>query len=371
MSGELACFLSPDNGVLAHVRYIDIYRSSGIAEFDPISDFGLAVKLIIGALPRNCLLGIRFGLKIDMFTLLSLLQSQQSLEAIEPRKIVSNDNSSLDLSLATHGSWVTPTLHNVRKLRVPIDDSDNDKNAHKNSAYLLKDTPNLRSLCLKGAYPIASLLDHTNEHDAFGGPYPDGAVVPTLQLDDLVLQWLDLSPSLASLLACINFSGLRELKVDECRNIAAFLNALVAEVPQATMLRKLKIAVHRRPAPSQGDIQAMEAVVFSAPSLEWVWLDVGRGRALNVSCLAGHGKSLRNLTLMACSKSQQPPHYTSSELDKLLNQAPNLETLAIDLCPVSLGHALLLGAKFKLPAQDGDESTLSEFTALMVCSLPP
>ena len=356
LPGDLASLLSADNRVLAHVRIIDIYTEmKGDVDFDPNSEFGLVVRLIIGALTKNCLTGIIIGIRIKMSIVLSLLQNQQSLEVLWLRTIIPDQGTALNMSLATHGSWVTRTLQNIRKLRIPI--SVENTHAYENSEYLLKNTPNLRTLCLKGTSKVTSLLDHSNGNDVFGGPYTEEAVDSTLQLKTLHLLWLDFTPYPASLLKCVEFPNIRNLSISQCRNIAAFLTALVAAVPQATALRELEVSMRSKPVPLDTDIQAMEALVSSAPFLEKVWLDVGTGRAVDVSCLSGNGKSLRQLTLAASSKIQPPAYYTISELGKLIDQTPKLEMLAVNLCPVRLGSARYLAANFKLPAQEHDEVT--------------
>ena len=232
--GDIASLLSAGNGVLPHVRYIVIYTTTGdVVDFDPISDFGTAVSLIIGALPRNCLLGVTIQPTISMSTILSILQCQQSLQMLRTRKIKSSESSSLNLSLASHGSWVAPTLTNIRTLRIPI--PVDDDNAYKTSAFLLKNTPRLWSLCLIGESPVPPLLD------PFGGPYAVGAAIPTLQLEMLQLLWLNLQAYPAQLFSYINFSNLRVLCISQCRSIGAFLSALVTVVPRATALRGLEI----------------------------------------------------------------------------------------------------------------------------------
>jgi len=140
LPGDLASSLTSGNGVLPHVRYIIIYTMKDhVVDFDPISDFGTIVRLIIGALPRNCLLGFTVQPTTSMPTILSLLQSQQSLQSLRPRKIKSNESSSLNLSLTSHGSWIVPTLNNIRTLRIPI--SANDENAYKTAHFFLRTHP--------------------------------------------------------------------------------------------------------------------------------------------------------------------------------------------------------------------------------------
>jgi hypothetical protein len=117
------------------------------------------------------------------------------------------------------------------------------------------------------------------------------------------------------------------------------------------------------------EIQAMEAVVASTSSLENLWLDVGKGRAFTLSCLDGKAKSLRQLALLTSSTSHVSPYYNSPELGKLLKQAPNLESLAINLCPVSLGPVRYLATKFKLAAQAEEGSDFDDITSLLVGNL--
>ena len=160
--------------------------------------------------------------------------------------------------------------------------------------------------------------------------------------------------------------------MSQCRNIRAFLNALLTAAPLNTALKALEISVSPTTVPSDTDIQVIEALIASAPAINKIWLDVGKGRAIQVWCLAGHGirKSLQQLALSATSDSRPLPYYTISELGGMLAKAPNVEDLAINFCPVNLGHVEYLAAAFKLLEQDGRDSVLDEATSLLVCDLP-
>ena len=103
LPGELACLLNPNDGVLAHVRSIDIRPGlDGLEKFELNSEFGIAFRLIFGALQKNCLSTLRFYIDISMTTLLSVLQSQQALETLRLQGLTSNGSLSNDLCLATH-----------------------------------------------------------------------------------------------------------------------------------------------------------------------------------------------------------------------------------------------------------------------------
>jgi len=336
-------------------------------ELEPGSEFGVAFKLILGALTRNCLVGIKFNMSTNLPTLLSILQSQQTLQTLCLRTILSTGNLSLGTSLTTHGSWVTPTLRNIQKLRITLLASD--ENRYKHSAFLLKNTPRLRSLCLACESGILPLLhDPLSKHDAFGGPYTNGETFKTPELMKLQLKGLNLRTYPASIFAYIDFSRLHVLSISQCTNFGTFLTALVAAVPHAAVLSTLELSVYHKPGPM--DTQAIEAVVKSASALQKICLDVGSGCAISVPCLARHEASLRHLSLVASSQSGPPPHYSSSELGKILNQLPNLEDLAINFPPISLGSVRFLAAKFKLPAQDEadpDFDEVSSFSESLVC----
>jgi len=368
LPGELACLLSPDDRVLAHVRYISIQTDvRGGVELEPGSEFGVAFKLILGALTRDCLVGIKFSMSANLPTLLSILQSQQTLQTLCLRTILSTGSLSIGTSLATHGSWVTPTLRNIQKLRITLLKSD--ENRYEHSAFLLKNTPRLRSLCLVCEPGIMPLLhDPLSKHDAFGGAYTNGETFKTPELIKLQLKGLSLRTYPASIFAYIDFSRLHVLSISQCTNVGTFLTALVAAVPHAAVLSTLELSVYHKPAPM--DTQAIEAVVKSASALQKLWLDVGSGSAISVSCLARHETSLRHLALVASSQSGPPPYYSSSELGKILDQVPNLEDLAINFPPISLGSVRFLAAKFKLPAQDEadpDFDEVSSFSESLVC----
>ncbi|KAL1796058.1 hypothetical protein ACET3X_006282 [Alternaria dauci] len=62
----------------------------------------------------------------------------------------------------------------------------------------------------------------------------------------------------------------------------------------------------------------------------------------------------------------QDRHHTGFELDQLLAQAPNLVHLAINFCPINLGHARHLGAKLKLFKQYDGDYVLNEVESLLI-----
>jgi hypothetical protein len=130
-------------------------------------------------------------------------------------------------------------------------------------------------------------------------------------------------------------------------------------------LRRLEITVASTSILSEDALEAIEALVTSTSSLRELWLDVGKGRLIDVACLAGHGNTLKSLGLAALSRTQDP-YYSALGLDKLLVQAPKLVDLAISLCPINLGHVRHLGAKFKLFKQTGNNYLLSETEFLLV-----
>jgi hypothetical protein len=354
---ELACLLNPNDGVLAHVRSIDIRPGlDDPEEFELNSEFGIAFRLIFGALQKNCLSTLRFYIDISMTTLLSVLQSQQALETLRLQGLTSNGSLSNDLCLATHSSWVTPTLRNIRYLRVTV--GDGEQNTYEHSAFLVKNTPKLKYLNLDG---FVDPLPDWYGNDALGEP---GAATQSLQLDHLQLSWLDLETYPASLFTVIDFSVLRDLLVMECDNVGAFLTALVPGASQVPALKRLEMVSSLLP-PSDASLQAIETLVTSTPSLQTLWLDVGKGRLIDVACLAGHGNTLKRLGLAASSRTQGP-YYSALDLDKLLTQAPKLVDLAVSLCPINLGHVRHLGAKFKLFKQTGNDYVLSETEFLLV-----
>ncbi|KAF7678914.1 hypothetical protein GT037_002662 [Alternaria burnsii] len=360
LPGELACLLNPNNGVLTHVCSVDIFAGrDGTTEFVMDSEFGVAFQFIFGALQKNCLSTLRFYIDISMTTLLRVLQPQQALKTLRLRSLLSDASLSSDLCLATHSPWVTPTLRNIKNLRVVIDDRVH--NAYENSAYLLKSTPNLKELILAGL-SISSSLHDNHGKDAFGGPGPG---LQTLQLDCLQFHCLNLKKYPASLLTTINFSVLRALSVKNCRNIGAFVTALVSGASQVPALEKLEIIADPSSTPLNTNIQAIETLVKSISSLQRLWLDVGKGRLIDVACLVGHGNTLKRLGLAASSRTQGP-YYSALELDKVLVQAPKLVSLAISLCPIDLGHVEHLGAKFKLFKQTSNDYVLSEAEFLLI-----
>jgi hypothetical protein len=68
---------------------------------------------------------------------------------------------------------------------------------------------------------------------------------------------------------------------------------------------------------------------------------------VGVACIAGHGASLKLLSVDASPRA--PVNYlTNTDLATLLRAAPYLEGLAIRTCPVSLGQVQRVRSGFKL-----------------------
>ena len=290
-------------------------------------------------------------MNFDPGFLLNLLRHQRTLDRLEIPTRFSDRNPWIDLQVSTHASWASAALRELRTLQIRVGSVDC---AHENCAYLLRNSPKLRQLSimpeeplgLTGRYEEAS-LSSSKGRDAFGGPFADGVVVQPLQLTLLQFRVLDLKlPRPETILAYINFSGLRSLSIDACGHVGPFLAALAAQFSQNCNLIGLETVLRGDEITPDGDVRLIEDVLMSCSSLQRLWISTGQARTVNTSYIVRHGSTLRELGLSF--NPEGSTYYSVQDLSVILSSASYLEQLAVHISPIEMGSSQSLGTDFTL-----------------------
>jgi hypothetical protein len=101
--------------------------------------------------------------------------------------------------------------------------------------------------------------------------------------------------------------------------------------------------------PFEVTIQAYEALLNSVSGLQKLWIDVARGRMVDISCVTRHSSTLRQLGLGRSPEADRTQtHIDAADLRTLLAVSPSFEGLAINLCPIDLGDLHRFGSNFTL-----------------------
>ena len=349
-TAKTMALLDPDNRILHHVRRILVYHGPRDSLRCHSQEFESAIQLIITALPRDTLLSFCTYMNFDPGLLLNLLRHQRTLDRLEIPTRLSDRNPSIDFQVSTHASWVSAALRELRRLQVHVGTVDC---AHENCAYLLRNSPKLRQLSIMPEEPLGltrrydeASLGSSKGCDAFGGPFADSVVVQPLQLTHLQLR-VDLKlPRPETILAYVNFSGLRSLSIDACGHVGPFLAALAAQFSQNCNLIGLEIGLRGFEITPDEDVRLIEDVLMSCSSLQRLWIGTGQARTVNTSYIVRHGSTLRKLGLSF--NPEGSTYYSAQDLSLVLSSAPHLEQLAVYISPIEMGSAQSLGTDFTL-----------------------
>ena len=350
-TAKTMALLDPDNCILHHVRGILVYHGPRESLRRHSQEFESAIQLIITALPRDTLLSFCTYMNFDPGFLLNLLRHQRALDRLEIPTRLSVKNPLIDLQVSAHASWASAALRELRTLQVHVGSVDC---AHENSAYLLRNSPKLRQLSIMPEEPLGLTGSYTETSlssskgcDAFGGPFADGVVVQPLQLTHLQLRILDLKlPRPETILAYINFSGLRSLSIDDCGHVGPFLTALAAQFSQNCNLIGLEIVLRGYEITPDEDVRLIEDVLMSCSNLQRLWICTGQARMVHTRYIVRHGSTLRKLGLSF--NPEGSTYYSAQDLSLILSSAPYLEQLAVHVSPIEMGSSQSLGTEFTL-----------------------
>jgi hypothetical protein len=359
---RLATILKLRNGITPHIRRIFVlYSYVGMGSQCPPA-FETVIQLLIGALPGNHLRTFVSQVVTSTPLLLHLFQRQSILDEFDIRTIDFTNAGAIDFRKPTHTSWVLPSLTSIKTLAMSL--NRDDVESYRTSGFFIRNASKLKELHLRGmgsGRTIAPLVHPSglNVFDRLGAN--DGH--PQLNISRLTLETMGLGPP--GLTEYIDCGQLTSLQVIRCSNSMQLMMALAPEFKRACTLSELRITVPRHHGPPEETTQAVETLLQSFSGLEKLWLDLAGGRMVNVACIAGHGSSLKLIGLGASPRA--PVNYLSAaDLATVLQSAPRLESLAINLCPVSLGNTKAVGAGFKLRAASEDPYAAIELETYLV-----
>lgn len=357
-SEKLATLLQPDNGVLKNVRHISIKRFSSVGASDRTPTIKAIVQLLFGALPKNGLVGFESCKDISVLSLLHLLQCHQNLSTLDARIDPTSYGSPLYFDAGVHATWIAQALTGLHKLTVYLESENRD--TYKSSAMLIRSSPQLKALTVQGYKGTPPLTCSLGELNALSS----NANATRLQLSHLALISLKLGLQ-PTVLTNVDSSSLRSLRIYKCRNVKNLLTPLTTLFAQTCGIDELEIDLGSKLNNANSDVQAMEALLKSFTGLKHLWLDVGEGPMIDVSCICRHGSTLCQLGVASRATTSQ--HLTSMDLSTIIASCTNLSGLAIDFCPIDLGQIKNFGSEFGLQRLVNVDHAATQLETYLVC----
>ncbi|CAN9344473.1 unnamed protein product [Alternaria alternata] len=117
----------------------------------------------------------------------------------------------------------------------------------------------------------------------------------------------------------------------------------------------------------ESDIRAIEHLLRISSGVRTIWIDVGKARPVDISCIARHGSTLQHLGLNIDAENTAS-YYSVADLSTILKSAPGLTQLAVYISPIEMGWSGLLGTDFTLDVLDsGDTSVPNALEAYLDC----
>jgi hypothetical protein len=298
--------------------------------------------------------------------LLSLLRNQQRMRnldiALDKPKI---SRFPIDFGITMHRSLATTALRGLTKLWVRIGSGDH---TYRNSAYMIRCAPKLRDLSIDGDEDEEgnkASFDTLLTCEALGGLHADNITVQQLQLSRFNLLYLDLATShVDKAFVYIDFACLQSLSLYCCRNVEPFLTALATRQSLDPSLTEIDILM--KGDVLESDIRAIEHLLRISSGVRTIWIDVGKARPVDISCIARHGSTLQHLGLNIDAENTAS-YYSVADLSTILKSAPGLTQLAVYISPIEMGWSGLLGTDFTLDVLDsGDTSVPNALEAYLV-----
>ncbi|KAH8623157.1 hypothetical protein IG631_22314 [Alternaria alternata] len=353
---KLTTLMLPNSSILSHVRQLIADWESWWNE-DLSHDFHAAVQVVIATIPKNRLLGSTSNMPFEPAYLLSLLRNQQRMRnldiALDKPKI---SRFPIDFGITMHRSLATTALRGLTKLWVRIGSGDH---TYRNSAYMIRCAPKLRDLSIDGDEDEEgnkASFDTLLTCEALGGLHADDIIVQQLQLSRFNLLYLDLATShVDKAFVYIYFACLQSLSLYCCRNVEPFLTALATRQSLDPSLTEIDILM--KGDVLESDIRAIEHLLRISSGVRTMWIDVGKARPVDISCITRHGSTLQHLGLNIDAENTAS-YYSVADLSTILKSAPGLTQLAVYISPIEMGWSGLLGTDFALDVLDGGDTSV-------------
>jgi hypothetical protein len=356
--------MHPKGIVLRHVRHILALSNSDreILDWNPIPDFQAATQLILVALRKKRLRGFVTNMSFEPGFLLSLLRHQKKIELLEIPPETQNESLSVHWHILAQAPWIPSALRELHTLRLYI---GGDDFTYQNCAYIIGNAPKLRDLAIEGRYGYEMLYRVNSE----GGntlkrlPVQDVAVQP-LQLARVQLRWLDLALCPAgSAPVCIEFTYLQSLLLHSCDSFGPFLTAIADQFHRNCNL--IEFEVGGSVPLLEDDILGIENLLRHCSGLQYLWIDFGEARMVDITCISRHGRTLRQLGLDFDETNQR--YCSPSDISTILPSAPELAELAVYIPTIDMGSLQSLGNKPTLTVLTGSHAYVpNELEAFLV-----
>lgn len=261
------------------------------------------------------------------------------MKKISDRVISTDFQEPNRFQLGPHTAWLVPCLLGLERLSVYV--KSDVPGTYATGEMLMHNAPNLKKLTIRSVDGrLASLESETSQTHVPSSTHTTSGAHKLCNLQALQLYNLELE-SHAILHRYLDIGSLRSLQLYRCRTVAPVLNCLTAAVSKLCCLEELEIVL-RVSRTNADDIRAVDILLKNVHGIRSLWLDVGRGPALDIAGVCQQGTTLRNLGL--ASTASDPLHLAASDLAVVLNACPKLKGLAINFCPIDLGSIQLLGS---------------------------
>ncbi|KAF2676220.1 hypothetical protein K458DRAFT_437389 [Lentithecium fluviatile CBS 122367] len=331
----LDALLHPDSWILPQIRHLHLYVGESLSQTNEKAPE--ALKLLLSTLPKDQLLAYWSNTRLDSITLGMMLQNHTKMKCLVTTLVYGKGNGSFDI---TQAAWLQCRLRELEGLALWVDDVPA---SYATFRFFLNNAPKLEYLDIqpdfKGCLDFQALLS---------GPESPPRLSTIRRLD---LWKVDFSKAPAALAEHLDVLKLNTLALSGCRGVAPFLRCLAARFSasegrgSSPALTTLELNVSS--AFAKDAMPAIEALLQSFRGLEWLWI-ANLGLLLpDKKCFAQHKQSLRYLGVES-GNLWNMSYYSSVDMKYILASCKRLETLAIQLPPIQLGHLHGLGDEFRL-----------------------
>jgi hypothetical protein len=358
--------MHPKGIVLRHVRHILALSNSDreILDLDPIPDFQAATQLILVALRKKRLRGFVTNMSFEPGFLLSLLRHQKKIQLLEIPPETENESLLVHWHILAKAPWIPSALRELHTLRLYI---GKDDFTYQNCAYIIGNAPKLRDLAIEGrdGYEMLYRVNSEGGNTLKRLPVQDVAVQP-LQLARVQLRWLDLALCPAgSAPACIEFTYLQSLLLHSCDSLGPFLTAIADQFHRNCNLIEFEVGGF---VPLlEDDVLGIEHLLRHFSGLQYLWIDFGEARMVDITCISRHGRTLRQLGLDFDETNMG--YCRALDISTILSSAPGLAELAVYIPNLDMCSLLFLDKKPTIIVLTGSHTHVPNVLGTFLVSL--
>jgi hypothetical protein len=369
----LATLLHPSSGILRHVH-----------EFESISGLALPnspdyLRLIILALPRDCLRRFYTEERVPLSIFQVLLYSQRKLTSLHLSvdHIISEDSGVS--AVPHHIDSMRPLVSQVTSMTSKI--STSPEAAARDKQHLLFMMTN--ALELKRLHLITSLDNYDdnepqdpNNHWRFARSdleslFPQDHWLSSLsKLEYMRLVRMDIGNGTEGLVRRLELAPLKHLEIANCHGVIELFDTL-AKSPTACSGHLIHLVVDDRSVESsQETVESIRNFTKASSGLRSLEIHINEGLLLDKDSFSSHGNTLTSLILNN-GPTLLPPVYTAVEIEHILAKYPKLQGLAVNLPGVDLGDIADLADNFHLrPCHAPTQTDATKLERILVSVRP-